>query len=240
VLARFAREHDIAYALLSDEGSEAITRLGLLNRHIEAQQAYYDMPVRDRHQGLPYPGTFMLDEAGVIVDKQFEQSYRVRPSGTLLLEDLLGGTDAGPEVSSQAERPGLQAVGWLDTATYRPQQTLRLHIVLAVEPGLHVYAAPTPPGYTSLGIELVPFDGCVAAPATLPAGRPFRIEDLDEDFLVYDGQVEAAIPFRLERNQGDISLDVRVRYQACSDTVCHPPDELQLQLPLRGLDVLRP
>lgn len=80
VLAAFAQSHDITFPLLSDEGSRLIRGLGLENQHVAAQQAYYRKPVTDRYRGMPYPGTFLLDEDGVIRGRQFEQSYRWRPS----------------------------------------------------------------------------------------------------------------------------------------------------------------
>lgn len=237
VLSAFAQEHGITFTLLSDVGSETIKRLQLLNEHVEAQQAYYGIPETERrYEGVPYPGTFMLDESGVIVDRQFEQSYRVRPSGTALLEDLLGTTVGDAKVSDQAQGPGLQAVAWLDTDVYRPQQQLRLHVAVEVEPGLHVYAPPTPSGFTPLQLDLVELDGLDAGPAPLPQGRPLTVEGLDQEFLVYEGRLQTAIPFRIEHNQGPVDLELRVRYQACSETVCHPPGELRVRLPLQGRD----
>lgn len=235
VLSAFAREHGITFPLLSDVGSETIKRLGLLNEHVEAQQAYYGIPETERrYEGVPYPGTFMLDESGVIIDRQFEQSYRVRPSGTVLLKDLLGTTVGAAKVSDQAQGPGLQAVAWLDTDVYRPQQQLWLHVAVEVEADLHVYAPPTPSGFTPLQLDLVDFDGLVAGSAPLSEGRPLTVEGLDEEFLVYEGRLETAIPFRIEDNQGPVDLELRVRYQACSETVCYPPGELRLCLPLQG------
>lgn len=89
VLANFAQRHVITYPLLSDEGSKAITSLGLLNRHVAEQHAYYGVAVRDQHHGVPYPGIFVLDENGMVIDKVFEQSYRVRPTAGGVLEDLM-------------------------------------------------------------------------------------------------------------------------------------------------------
>lgn len=91
VLATFAQRWGIAYRLLSDEGSRVIRRLGLHNEHLDAQAAAHGVEVRPHHVGVPYPGTFVLDERGIVVDRQFEQSYRVRPSGAAVVERLLGG-----------------------------------------------------------------------------------------------------------------------------------------------------
>jgi len=86
VLARFAEQRGITFALLSDEGSHAIRELGLRNEHVAEQHAFYGVAVRDEHHGVPYPGTFVLDEHGGVAGKYFEQSYRVRPTAALFRE----------------------------------------------------------------------------------------------------------------------------------------------------------
>ncbi len=85
-LARFAETHGITYPFLSDEGSATIRSLGLLNEHLEQQQAAYGIATREEQRGVPYPGTFVLDELGFVRDKHFEQSYRVRPTRSIVLE----------------------------------------------------------------------------------------------------------------------------------------------------------
>ncbi len=74
VLADFAALHHITYPLLGDEGSHVIRALGLENQHIAEQHAYYGLGVRPNHLGTPYPGTFVLDEQGIVVQRDFEQS----------------------------------------------------------------------------------------------------------------------------------------------------------------------
>lgn len=57
--------------------------------------------------------------------------------------------------------------------------------------------------------------------------------------LVHEGAVSGTVPLALRRNLGDVTLGVRLRYQACSPDDCYPPDEIVLPLPLRGLDDIR-
>ena len=87
-LAAFADQHGIAFPLLSDVGSVVIDRLGLRNRHVAEQQAHFGKPVEAKHDGLPYPGTFVIDARGVVVAKRFEDSHRLRVSADSLLDDL--------------------------------------------------------------------------------------------------------------------------------------------------------
>lgn len=96
-----------------------------------------------------------------------------------------------------------------------------------------------PAGYTPLAIELEPLDGLASGPAELAAARPCRVAGLAEAFVVYAGTVRGALPFAIVGPQGDTRLGVRVRYQACSSTICYPPSAVWLGLPLRGLPLLR-
>ena len=110
VLAEFADKRGITFPLLSDEGSHAIRALGLLNQHVAEQHAFYGVAVRDEHHGVPYPGTFVLDEHGVVTARYFEQSYRMRPTAALFREFALrpmrrrGGTRADHDEARDRER----------------------------------------------------------------------------------------------------------------------------------------
>ena len=83
VLAAIAEKRGITFPLLSDEGSHTIRALGLLNEHLVEQHTFYGIQTRDEQLGVSYPGTFVLDEHGVISQKHFEQSYRVRSTARI-------------------------------------------------------------------------------------------------------------------------------------------------------------
>ena len=256
VLADFANKHDITYPLLTDEGSHVIRALGLLNEHIAEQHGYYGRPKRNYHQGTPYPGIFVLDEHGVIVEKQFEQSYRVRPAAAPLVELSFGGESTLPSVMAQASTGEIQVAARISTSTYYTYQKLRLHLTIQIAPGLHVYGRPVPDGYTALTVEIDPFKSLEVGPLELPEPHPFRIEGLDENFLVHEGTIRGVLTLvlvedlsnlaRLEqthmaaKDQGqpreDVVIATRFRYQACSNQECYPPREVTLQLPLAGLE----
>lgn len=238
-LADFASRRGITFTLLSDVGSRVIEQLGLLNRHVEEQHAYYGVETKERHRGIPYPGLFVLDENGTVVDKEFEQSYRVRPTAPSVLEALFGGESHLPEVRAQAETQELQAAIWLDKLYYRPYQKLRLNVALQISPGFHLYAPSLLDGYTPLTIEVEPLEGMEVGRFAFPASRTHRIEGLDETFQVYEGALQRTMSVVLTKNLGDVTLKVRIGYQACSETLCYPPGEVVLSLPLRVQELVR-
>ncbi len=237
-LHRFAEAHGITYPLLSDVGSRVIERLGILNTTIEAERAAYGRKMEPRHYGLPYPGTFTLDEGGVVMDRHFEQSHRVRPTTNTLLADLTG--EGSTAVTATASAPGVDVAAWLEADTVSANQLQRLTLALRMDPHVHLYVPPVPDGYTALEIT-------VAAPAALqvrmpamPLGRPFTVAGLDEQFQVVVDEVRIAIPFFVDTDRdtaGDadtrIDLTVEVAFQACTDETCFMPERLSLTLPFR-------
>ena len=68
VLKNFSDTEQIPFWLLSDEGSKTIIDYGLLHE-----------------EGLPHPGTVLVDKQGVIRAKLFEQGYSKRHSVSELI-----------------------------------------------------------------------------------------------------------------------------------------------------------
>lgn len=238
-LSDFANKHGITYDLLSDEGSKVIKALGLLNEHLEEQHAYYGVQTREEMRGVPYPGIFVLDEQGVVVEKMFEQSYRVRPNAASILDHILGGNGPEPEVSARAESAEIDVAAWVASATYRPYQKIWVNFSIAVDPDLHVYARPVPEGFTPLQIRFEPLETLEVGPIELPEPRPMKMEGFEETFYVHEGKIKGGVWMMLSKNLEDTEITMRVRYQACTTKVCYPPAELSLALPLKGLDLIR-
>lgn len=71
-LQDFARRRNLDYLLLSDSGSRVIDAFGI--RHT----GFKPLP---NQEGIPYPGTFIIDRDGIIRSKLFLEGY-VRRSDT--------------------------------------------------------------------------------------------------------------------------------------------------------------
>lgn len=238
VLAGFAATHGIAYALLSDEGSQAIRALGLLNEQVYEQHAAYGIAKDEGDWGVPYAGVFVLDERGYVLQKRFPQSYRERETGVALLErgfDLASPRHGVP-VHVQAE--GVQVSARLDSDTYRFFQRRWLAVELQIAPGLHIYGQPIPDGYVPLTIEIAPCAGLVVGAPDFPAARPHRVKGLDAVFRVYEHRVAVSLPLTFV-SEGDIeAVHLTVRYQACSATECFIPRTVELRLPVQAEELV--
>lgn len=251
VLADFSAAHGISFDLLSDEGSQVMERLGLLNRHVAGQQAFFGMPVKDRHRGIPYPGTFVLDERGVVTARHFEQSYRERPSGEYLLHELDGEVPAAA-VREAARDEGIEFTARSASGRFRPLQKSLLQLRIALAPGRHAYVAPVPPGYAALAVEVEPQEGVRGWSPRLPAGSAHRVRGLDEEFHVVEGVIDLAVPcmiagrrYLVDGRPRPEPLDnpaatvvLRVTYQTCTDHQCSAPGIQRLPLRLQEEDLV--
>ena len=234
-LAGFAQRNGIEYSLLADEGSAAIRRVGMLDEHLDQHHAEMGGTVRDDQRGVAYPGVFLLDEQGVVVERRFQRNYRVRESGLSLLEHFLGvrRPGAGPEAAGEGERVRVRAR--LDSPTYWRYQRLWASVELDIAPGCHVYASQSPVDYVPLSMELSA-EGAEVGQPLWPEAHRLDVPGLNEELWVYDGSIRVDVPFEfiIQRGEplGDREVALNVRWQACDATTCWPPEQASLRLPV--------
>ena len=73
-LAAFATANRVTYRLLSDVDSTVIREYGILNTQVDPG----DGPI----YGIPYPGAYVTDENGVVIEKFFHDSYKRDRAGS--------------------------------------------------------------------------------------------------------------------------------------------------------------
>lgn len=220
VLSGFGGKYGIQYPLLSDQGSAVIRALGLLNEQAAEQVA-----------GIPHPGTFVLNGDGTVRSKHFYESYRERDTGTGVLEHILGLDHESPAAPAQATQGGIEIRAWLDKNTYSWGQRLWLNVELDIPEGLHVYGSPIPDGYYPLAVDIEPVERVVVGALHFPEAQPFRVEGLDEAFVVYEGKIRVTAPITfMVVDAGPVELKLRVSFQACTATDCLMPESTSLSL----------
>jgi len=231
-LAAFGAKHGITYPLLSDYGSRVIQLLGMLDDDLDRHHAEFGRGVRDDQRGVAYPAVFLLDRSGTVQRKRTHRNYRIRDTGTGLLEAIFSIPAPAPVPTSVIDGEAVTVRGSLDSSTYRPYQQVQLTVVVSIREGWHVYTTPIPEGYVPLGIEVMPFDGLEVGQSTWPPGRRFKVGGIDEEFCVLDGTVYARIPLTLSvaSGRGDLSISTTVQYQACSETACLTPATARVNL----------
>lgn len=235
VLARFAATHGIRYPLLSDVGSRVIEQLGLLHEALTARLGLY--PVRadhPRYQRVPYPGTFVIGDSGVVVDKVFEQHHLIRRSA----DWFISRPDAAGVAVHGGSGPVRVALS-LSDATYRPTQRLMVRAEVWIAPGYHAYADPAPDGMTPFRLDLDAVPD-VTIDHRVPQPQARTSDELGRPFPAYESGFEWPIGVVVAKNVGDVPLRAHVQVQACTASVCEPPESIDLTLVLHGTDHVPP
>lgn len=200
-----------------------------------------------RWYGIPYPGTYVTDADGVVIDKDFHQHHARRLSGQALLHRVLGTV---PEQSAEAPSATLEGEE-LELTAYLADPALSLEVItslvcrLRVAPGLHIYAAGAPEAFTPVALSLSG-EGVRFGEPTWPKPGVLRMADLEMSIPVYEQDVTVTMPItatseimRLGHGLDRESMEITItcRYQACDDVACGLPAtiETKLVLPLQTL-----
>jgi hypothetical protein len=210
--------------MLSDRGSTTIRAWGLLNPSETGRAA-----------GVPYPGTFILDRAGIVRTKFFEQAYQERSTATSVLTRL--GLDAGGDVRELSTPQAVFRISASD-ATVAPGERLTLRIDVSPGPRMHVYA-PGQQGYVPIALTLdATPDVRVVHPMTYPPAGTYYFAPLKETVKVYekpfrllqDVTIALSQPLRKRALAGEtLRLSGSLEFQACDDKVCYRPQTIAVE-----------
>lgn len=219
-----------------------IKQFGILNEQVTRNDALL--------YGIPYPGVYVTDEAGVVVAKFFHDSYKKRDSPELYIDAALGQLTLD-ECAPQAT--GGDADINLTVAVHGGKGTVRQgvvrHLVVRFElpDGLHIYGPPVPNGMVATTVTIEGPEGFRVMAPELPATEKLTLPGI-ADLNVWHGTVDLIYPFYAtgelasECRPLDVpSIDVKVlvRYQACTDQECLLPrtETLTLSLDLDVIDI---
>ena len=241
-LADFATQNGITFSLLSDEDSAVIRAFGIMNTLIRPDEGKHM-----RWYGIPYPGTYITDEAGIVVDKDFHQHHARRLSGRGLLHRVLGTL---PE--QHADAPGATSEGndvTLTTSLVDP--TLMLEVIsllvcrLHIAAGQHIYAPGAPEGFTQATIEFHG-EGLRFGEPAWPEPQQLNMTDLNIQVPVYEKEVIVSVPVtatselvRLGHglDQSSAKITIVCTYQSCDEVSCALPATIEttFSVPLEEL-----
>ncbi len=241
-LESFSDRYGITYDLLSDVDSAVIRRFGILNTLIDP-----DDPRAGDLYGIPFPGTYVADESGVVTEKFFNRHYATRESAGTILDTALGEVllhEESPQTDQQDERVRINA--FLSDADLRLEVTNTLYVRLELAAGHHVYAEPLPQGFYPTTVDVEPAHGLRIGDPIYPPTRPREFEILGVTLNVYEDAAEIAVPITGTTVLWDGSetggtespapaeLDIVVNYQVCSETICYRPEvaRLKIELPI--------
>jgi len=226
-LKDFGEAHRITYALLSDPDSDVIRSFGILNTLID--------PSDHPWFGIPYPGTYVVNPAGTITQKFFDNNLAVRVGSEKLLRAALG----QPMLETNASETALDTVQVsvaLDGNTLAPTVQKDLVVSFSVPRGRHVYAEPAPQGSVAVDVVLDENKRLVQRPLVRPTSAPHTLAGTGESFRVHHGVFELRLPLTVNGGFGggstEISVSGEVRWQSCDNEVCDIPAGQRFELQL--------
>ena len=242
-LRAFAEDQRIPYPLLSDVDSEVIRRFGILNTEVSRDDAML--------YGIPFPGTYVVDERGVVVARFFHDTYKKRDSPELLLDAALGRVELADDAPrATGGEAGVRITAAIHGGKGSIRQGIRRHVVVRfeLEEGLHLYGEPVPEGMIPTTVRVSGPPGLVTEAPILPPTTPLRLEGLGLELPVWSGTFDLQVPFFANGELASecrpldaetATVEVSVRYQACDDQTCLLPrtETYSFELPMDVIDV---
>lgn len=249
ILADFARRQGITFPLLSDVGSATITRFGILNTVVEEAlgpngkdpAVLADLRVyatvgqaAERHRGMPFPGTFVVDRQGRVTSRYFEDYYWERNTVSNIL--MRAGSGSIPVQATQASTQHLDFRSYPSDATVALGTRFSLAVDVTPKPGMHVYA-PGATNYRVVALNVTPQPHLRTLPVRYPPSEMYHFVPLDERVPTYQKPfrlsvevVAEATPDARKALAGATALIINgtLDYQACDDKICYNPVSLPL------------
>lgn len=218
ILADFSRRRGITFPLLSDSGSATIKAFGILNTTVDPASTNY---------GIPFPGTLIVNRAGVVTARFFEEAYQERNTVSSILLKL-----GDPEHAVDAQRlttDHVEITTYVSDQVVAPGSLFSIVADITPRPGMHVYA-PGKHDYKVVALRLNAQPFLIMRPVQYPASEIYLFKPLNERVEVFQR------PFRLTQDVAfDASPDARkalasvesvsitgaLEYQACDDRTCY-------------------
>lgn len=228
---------------MSDIDSKVIEAYGILNTQVAPEDGFF--------YGIPYPGVYVADEAGIVVAKFFHGTYKKRDSAEMLIAAATG------EVELPADVP--QADGGdedirITAALVGGKGNLRQGIVREIlvrfrlGTGLHIYGEPVPTGMTATTVTVEGPEGLMVDAPILPPTEPLTLAGMGVELQVWSGVVDIRVPIYAASEiatevaplaHQSVPIEVTVGYQACDDETCMLPQvqKFPLEIPLDVTEV---
>ena len=216
------RKGPFRYTLLADPESKVIESFGLRNPYTKAGTILH---------GVAFPGTYIVDENGVVQQKFFNNSYRQRLTTETVLLKSFGAGEGGQRVEADIKRQ-FQVTAYPSQDEIRPGNRILLMAEFDLYDKVHLYAPGS--SYRAVDIQIADHPAIKAGALDLPEPEMIYLDVIDETVPVYYGKVRIDKEITLSPNfKGDsIDLTATLRYQTCDDELCFPPAELPLSFKL--------
>ncbi|MEQ1948167.1 MAG: peroxiredoxin family protein [Bryobacteraceae bacterium] len=225
ILKTFAARVGVQYTLLSDPESKVIKAFDILNPNGEKGT---------RYEGIPFPGTYVINEKGVITAKYFDDDYRERFSAASILTREFTSTGV---LKNTVENAQVKLTYSASESTVTPGR--RITLIVDVEPKakMHLYA-PGVERYDPIQWNMPESKAWISFPAVYPKSQMLNLPAIKETVPVYSKgfRVTRDIAIGLDAETAPVMTADRMvkvqgsfRYQACDDRECYLPKNVPLE-----------
>jgi peroxiredoxin len=238
ILTAFAQRKGIHFELLSNPDSSLIDAFGVRNLEVTGSQV-----------GIAIPNYYLIGPDGVIRNRWEESTLENRVTANYFYETLYGSGTATPEVKTATHAPHLNIVLTQSDAHSAPGARVRLAVQIEPDQFTHVYAPGAEAnGYRAVKLTLDPSDLFTTIPVEYPKGTIKDFPVLKEKVPVFESKAVVTEDIKAVRSPEslaqftatpDLVIKGVLEYQACTDTVCYPPEKVPVQwtLNVRAADL---
>ncbi|MFT4584130.1 MAG: hypothetical protein ACI915_001679 [Gammaproteobacteria bacterium] len=219
-LADFRDAYGITFTMLSDPDSEIIRELGVLNTLIK----------EDDHPwfGVPFPGTYLIDEHGLVGQKFFGNNFALRIGPEMLLRALQ--PDATANRQSDIELP-IETTWNVSLDGERLIVSVLRDLVARIE-------VPAPGDKLAVDLLLKKHPRVVVGDMSVSESKPVKLKGSGELIQAHDGVIELRVPLAVNANlagseiasQEDVTLSGELRWQTVDSEGSSTPRHEKFEL----------
>lgn len=227
VLKKFANDKKISFPLLSDPESQIIRDFLILDSSVLPGTPAY---------GVPYHGSYVINEEGVIVAKLFDTEATLGHSTGVVVAKLFDSPLNTHEKVVKHDRLTLSYYASSNFVSAGDEVELTIDVLL--NDTLHVYA---PDGGEHIPVEwrLEGSSAIAAHPVEFPPATTLILESTKDSAAVYTGRFQLSRKITINPGdlktiravdaQGNVIVKGTFSFQACDDKICYLPTSIPLK-----------
>lgn len=211
------------YTMLADPDSEIIESFGLRNPTTQPGT---------RTDGMAWPGSYIVDKDGVVVEKFFEYSHTNRLTADSILMSIYGAGEAGGVRLEADVPPQFEVVVYPSEEVVRGGNQFVVVADFDLYDKVHLYAEGS--DYRAVNIVLDENPLFTSGELRTPEAEIMRLEVIDESVPIYKDTARVSrVVTMTGRLQGE-SVDVSgtLEYQTCDDELCYQPSSMPFNFTL--------
>ena len=258
VLREFAKRKSITFPLLSDHESEVIRAYGVADRRyrkgaeldVKTEQLYLDPTGNVPVFGLSYPAVFVLTRDNRVKWRFVSEGSELRLTGAAILEQAVGGI--ADEIRTPVSSGHIPVTASATNRSVGLGNRIRIAVELTIPEGFHVYSPEVGGEYKGVSWQMDPTDCLEIGEPLYPKPEWKVMKSSNENLPVYEGllrisrevivkpALRATDPsvFKLFTDRcvdstSHIKMSGVLKFQACDEHLCYPPQTVRPQWKLQ-------